>query len=130
MRLYEMTARVPRPDRKGKMNMVNETWLVDAMTFTETEMKAKTIIEGVTDIPAIRRTSYSDIIGESDSAERWYKAKVNFIDEEEKKTPRFYIVAANSVDDAHVLVENYLKDTVSDTEIDSIDSTKIAGIIR
>lgn len=130
MRLYEITARVPRPDRKGKVGIVNESWLIDALTFTEAEMKANSGIEGVTDITAMRRTTYSEIIGVEMESDRWYKAKVNFIDSEDKKTPFLYIVSAGSVDEAHEAVEQYLKDSVSDTEIDSIDSTKIAGIIR
>ena len=130
MRLHECTVRAPRSDKKGKLNIVSEIWITDALSFTEAEANAMKVT-GATDVTAIRRTSYSELImpDNADEKERWYKAKVNFINENEKKTPYLYLVRADSVDDAHQRVEEFLRDTVVDTEIDSIDATKIVGII-
>ena len=69
----------------------------------------------------------------SETADKYFKCKLNFItlDEKtgkEKKYTKNYRVHANSVQAAHTLMDMYMKDTMSDYVIERIDETKIVDV--
>ena len=104
----------------GIEKKVNDTFLVDALTFTEAESR---IIEEITpfisgefSVSAVKRTKIAEIFWD-DSADKWYLAKVAFItiDEktaQEKKSTSLILVAA------------------SDYEIVSITETPILDVYK
>ena len=71
----------------GIEKKVNDTFLVDALSFTEAESR---IIEEITpfisgefSVSAVKRTKIAEIFWD-DSADKWYLAKVAFITIDEK----------------------------------------------
>ena len=87
---YKFRVRYAKQLDSGKTKKVSEEYLVDAMSFTETEKRATKaasdlISTRVFDITAISREPISDIIHGTDSDEsHWYKANVAFVSENEE----------------------------------------------
>jgi len=79
---YEKTA------EEGKIVKVSETYLVDALSFTETEariIKEMTpYITGEFTVSTIRRARINEIFFD-ENGEKWYKAKLYFISLDEDK---------------------------------------------
>lgn len=73
----------------GMAKKITEPYLVDALSFTEAEAR---IIEEITPfisgeytVADIKRAKYSEIFhAEEESADRWFKGKLNFITLDEK----------------------------------------------
>ena len=68
-------------------------------------------------------------------ADKWFKCKLNFItlDEKsgkEKKTAQFFLVNANTALTAHELVDNFMRSSVSDYEVEQVDETKILEVFK
>lgn len=66
--------------------------------------------------------------------DRFYKVKVNWIviDEKsgkEKRTPRYYLVAAGSLDAAHDVIRLYLHGSIGDYDVATVDESKIIDVI-
>lgn len=122
----------------GVEKKVNDTFLVDALSFTEAESR---IIEEITpfisgefSVSAVKRTKISEIFWD-DSADKWYLTKVAFItiDEktaQEKRSISQILVAAKDFKGAleHFLDE--MKSTMSDFEVVSINETPIMDVYK
>lgn len=122
----------------GIEKKVNDTFLVDALTFTEAESR---IIEEITpfisgefSVSAVKRTKIAEIFWD-DSADKWYLTKVAFItiDEktaQEKKSTSLILVAASDFKGAleHFLDE--MKSTMADYEVVSITETPILDVYK
>lgn len=107
------------------------------------------------DVVTIKRTNYSEVVYDrfginseadaqvqkltransqaSEVPDKWFKAKVNFItiDEKsarEKKTPTHFIINAGSINAAHDTLVSYMKGTMSDYEIATLDETRIMDV--
>lgn len=120
----------------GLIKKVSESYLVDAMSFTEAEAriieKRQPYVSGEMDVTAIKRTRYSEIVGNLE-ADKWFKAKLNFItiDEvtaKEKKTAVYLIVGAESIDDARIKVDESMKGSMADYETVTLDETRILEV--
>jgi len=120
----------------GKQKKSSDSYLVDAMSFTEAEAR---IIKAVTPymtgeftVANIKRSKIYEIF-ESPEGDRWYRAKVLFIilDEEkgvEKKVPSTMMIQASDIQSALVRLNEGMKGTMSDYEIASISDTPILDI--
>lgn len=120
----------------GKQKKSSDSYLVDAMSFTEAEAR---IIKAVTPymtgeftVANIKRSKIYEIF-ESPEGDRWYRAKVLFIilDEEkgvEKKVPSTMMIQASDIQSALVRLNEGMKGTMSDFEIASICDTPILDI--
>lgn len=123
---------------KGNQTKVTEQYLVDAMTFTEAE--ARTIeevspfIKGEFKVVGLNPMNITEIFNSEDELDdKWYKVKCNLIsvDEvsgKEKKTPYYYLVAADSTATAEKHFHNRMKGTMADYKIEGIVETKILDI--
>jgi len=127
---YEKTA------EEGKIVKVTETYLVDALSFTEAEARIteemKPFISGEFIVSAIRRVKINELFP-NENGDKWYRAKVNFIalDEEkgiERKTPCMMLVQANDTNDANSGIIEGMKETMADYEIASITETLIMDV--
>ena len=129
----------------GSVKKVTEQHLVHAISFSEAEnLIAQEIAQyttGETEVVAVTRTKIVDVVMDdlvqrtelSETADKYFKCKLNFImfDEKtgkEKKHPANYLVHANSVQAAHKLMDLYMKDTMSDYVIERIDETEIIDV--
>jgi len=127
---YEKTA------EEGKIVKVNETYLVDALSFTEAEARIneemRPFISGEFIVSNIRRAKINELFA-NENGDKWYKSKVYFItlDEEkgiEKRTATTMMVQANNVKEAWDGLQEGMKGTMADYEIASIVETMILDV--
>ena len=86
---FEVKIRYEKVLEDGKNKLVTESYLLDALSFTEAE---KRIIEemnpymsGGFTVSAIKRSNYTELIPcDNDKADKWYKVKLNLITLEER----------------------------------------------
>lgn len=131
---FECKVRYTKIDEKtGREKKVTETYLVDAVSFTEAEERIyremEAYISGEFTVTNIRRANYTDIFPNEDG-DRWYKCKVTFmsIDEsagKEKKVANMMLVEANDVEDASERIKQGLDGMTVDFEIVSISVSEV-----
>ena len=123
------------------MKKVSESYLVDALSFTEAEAR---IIKEVTpfvsvgelEVVNIRRARIAELfLSETPEHERFYRAKVNFItiDEKsgtEKKTAATMIVQSDALLSAATELAAQLDGQMAAYEIASITDTQILDVYR
>jgi len=133
---FECKIRYEKLDDKGKGKKVTETYLVDALSFSEAEERISKEIapfmSGEFSISGIKKAGINEIFP-NDEGDRWYKCKVNFISIDEikateKKITSHILVLGSTIKDAWDHLENALKDTMSDYEVPSITETSIMDI--
>jgi len=120
----------------GKILNVGETYLVDAMSFTEAEARIieemKPFISGDFKVENIKRARLYELFPNA-NGDKWYRCKVFFIslDEEkgvEKRTGAAMLVQASDVKDAWDGVQEGMKGSMADYEIASIAETAIMDV--
>lgn len=128
---FECKVRYDKIQENGAVKKVTESYVVDALTFTEAEariIKEMTpFISGEFSIPAIKKTKIAEIFTD-DSSEGWWMVKVNFItiDEKsgkEKKSANYILVRADDSKAANDRFQEGMKGTMSDYEIAGINET-------
>lgn len=134
-KFFEVTIRYDKTMEDGMTKKVNESYLVKAVTFSDAEAKIidemKPFIKGEFDVVSMKITKYQEIIRKD--GERFYKAKVNTIvlderTEKEKKTPSYYLVDANTIEDARKAVLDFLGNSMLDFEIEALQETRIIDV--
>ena len=139
MTLYECGIRYKRTMENGMTKKVTELYLVDALSFAEAEgritKEMEPYISGDFDVVTIKRTNYSEIVEGLSTADKWFKAKLNFIsiDEKsgkEKKQAVHFIVRATDINNAHICVVEHMKGSMMDYEIATLGETKIMDLFR
>ena len=131
---FEVTVRYERMLDDGTMKKVSETYVTEAVSFSEVEKRIMNevgkSVRGGLEVKKIAPAAYKEVIFSGNTAdEHWFKAKVSFItlDEKsgkEKRSTTPYLVQADSFDDAVSIINafmqssgDYLKATVSETKI-------------
>lgn len=151
---FECGIRYEKTLENGMQKKVTELYIVDALSFTEARIIAEMTpyISGEFEVVTIKRTNISEvvldvagiqsatdaeaqkIIGMNSKAtgyaDKWYKAKLNYIivDEKtgkEKRTSFHLLVNAGSNRAAHGLIVEHMKNSMQDYEIADIVETKI-----
>lgn len=121
------------------MKKVSEIYLLDALSFTEAEERVIKEVQpfvsiGELDVVNIKRVKFAEILYDSrEEADRYYRAKVNFItiDEKtgtEKKTAVSMLVQSVSLPEALSLLSSELEKQLGDYEIASIADTQILDV--
>ena len=122
----------------GVVKIVNEPYLVDALTFTEAEARImeemKPFISGEYSISSEKKTKISEIFF-NEGGDRYYQVKVNFItlDEKtgaEKKTASLILVQASDFEDALKNFKDGMSGTLGDYEIASITETMLMDVCK
>ena len=132
--LFECKVKYTKTDENtGKEKKVTETYLIDAVSFTEAETRLykemEMMIRGEFIVTGIRKANYTDIFP-FDDGDRWFKSKISYvsIDEEagkEKKVSNQILVLANDVKDAWDKIHESMKGMTVDYEINSIAESPI-----
>ena len=123
------------------MKKVSESYLVDALSFTEAEERIIQEIRpfvsvGDLEVVNIRRARIAELfLSEVPEEDKYYRAKVNFItvDEKsgsEKKTAAQMIVKSDSLINAVTTLEAELEKASGNHEIASITDTQILDVFR
>ena len=124
----------------GQTKRVKELYVVDALSFTEAE---KSITEAMTSrvrgefmVTDIKKATYKEIFfADSESADRWYKAKLQFItlDEksgEEKRSNVYYLVQASKLPEAVANIDKVMSTTMIDYVIASLAETTVMDVFE
>ncbi len=135
---FECRIKYEKTLENGTRKKVSESYLVDAMTFTEAESR---IIEEVTpfvvggfEVTHISKDPISELSNATDEkADLWYKAKIAFIslDEKtgsEKKSFSTMYVRACNFSDALKHLNDSMKGTMSYWECHSISLSKVIDV--
>ncbi len=135
---FECKIRYEKVAENGMNKKVTESYLVDALSFTEAESR---IIEEITPfisgeftVSGVARANYSELIFcDEESADKWYKCKLYFItlDEKtgiEKKTATNVLVQAADLKDAIKKLDEGMKGTMADYEIAAVSETAIMDV--
>ena len=124
----------------GLQKKVSESYVVDALSFTEAEKRImeemSSYISGEFTIKDIKIAPYKEIFfSDEELADRWYKAKLEFItiDEETEKEKRSavnYLVQAGTLKGAVGNIESVMGTTMIDYVIASVTETKLMDVFE
>ena len=135
---FECKIRYEKVMEDGLQKKVTETYVVDALSFSEAEERIieemSSYISGEFDVAEIKKAPYKEIFFSDDElADRWYKAKLQFITidektEKEKRSSVNYLCQAGSFNGAVKNVEEVMGTTMIDYVIASIAETTIMDV--
>ena len=124
----------------GLQKKVNEGYVVDALSFTEAEKRImeemSSYISGEFTIKDIKIAPYKEIFfSDEELADKWYKAKLQFITidektEKEKRSSVTYLVQAGSLKGAVANVESVMGTTMIDYVIASVAETQLMDVFE
>lgn len=123
-------------EEDGGLKQVTNAYLVDAVSYTEAEMKIYKIMEEQISrefsITAITKTNVTEVINYED-ADNWYKCKVTYstVDGDngkEIKVTSYYLVCAEGIRQAIERVEDNLSSMLVPFEIPSVSRTNIVDV--
>ena len=123
------------------MKKVSESYLVDALSFTEAEKRIIKEIRpfvsvGELEVVNIRRARIAELfLNEESEDDRYFRAKVNFItvDEKsgsEKKTSATMIVKSDSLPNAVTELKAQLDSQMASYEIAAVTDTQILDVFQ
>ena len=135
---FECKIRFEKTMDDGLQKKVTEAYVVDALSFSEAEEKIieemSSYISGEFNVTDIKKASYGEIFfSDSDEADKWYKAKLQFItlDEKsgkEKRSSVNYLVQAGSFNGAVKNIDEVMGGTMIDYVISSVAETKLMDV--
>lgn len=133
-KFFEVTGRVLLAQEDGMEKKVKQTIVIEAYTFGEAEQESWQVFSVYSkdyDTDFISPAQYSEIFTSSqDKDDKFFKCKIDYItiDEtkgKEKKTRVCLLVNADTTNTAQKMVDEYMKESISDYSIASIVETKI-----
>jgi len=133
---FECTAKYNKMDETGHEKKASETYLLDAISFTEAESRIfkelQTMVSGEFIVTKIAKTRISEIIP-SEKGDRWYRARVAFItiDEEngkEKRVVQSVLVFSESIKEAFDQIIESMHGMMADFEIIGINESNIVDV--
>ena len=120
----------------GAIKQVTESYLVEAMSFTEAEARItqqmQPYMSGEFSVSAVNRRKYEDVLLDDDR-DKLYHVKLMFItiDEKtaaEKRKPSYLLVQACSIADVLSQVGVLMRDSVTDYDIVSVSESRILDV--
>ena len=124
----------------GLQKKVTEQYVVDALSFTDAESRItqemSSYISGEFEVVEIDRCPFKEVFfSDVDSADKWYKSKVQFITidektEKEKKQSVYYLVQGSSLEDARKNIDEVMGGTMIDYSIAGVNETKIMDVFE
>ena len=123
---FESTVKYEKVNEDGKAKKVTELYLIDAMSFSETEERScrqlSEIVQGDYLIQSLKRSKITEYIESNDeNDDRLYKATVKITDSDnfgkEKESSIHYLVAASNINRALDNLEKSLSTFVIPYEI-------------
>ena len=137
---FEVKVKYDKTQEDGMQKKVTETYLVDALSFSECEDRIidemKVYISGEFEVNAIQKARYSELVESEDtSADKWYKCKLQFItlDEKtgkEKKSAVHYLVQGSSLENAKNNMVKFMSTSSIDYEFVEIKETPIMDVFK
>ena len=135
---FECKVRYEKTGDDGMPRKVTETYVVDALSFSEAESRILEemgkYVSGELEVCDLKIAQYKEIFfADNDLADKWYKAKLAFItiDEKtnkEKKTSVHYLVNAGNIDAAKKNVDDIMGESMIDNETKRHSETHIIDV--
>ena len=135
---FECKIRYEKTMDDGLQKKVTEAYVVDALSFSEAEERIieemSSYISGEFNVTDIKKAAYGEIFfDDSELADRWYKAKLQFITidektEKEKRSNINYLVQAGSFNGAVKNIDEVMGGTAIDYVIASVAETTIMDV--
>ncbi len=135
---FECKIRYEKVMEDGLQKKVTEQYVVDALSFTEAEQRIteemSAYISGTFEVTDIKKAVYKEIFFSDDElADRWYKAKLQFITidektEKEKRANVSYLVQAGSFNGAVKNIDEVMGGTMIDYVIATVAETQILDV--
>ncbi len=135
---FEAKVRYVKVNEEGREKKVTESYLLDAISYTEAEgrimREMEAVIKGDFYIAGLRKSNITELVESTDeSDDRWYKAKVAIIDVDEisgkeKSSVQYYLVAASGLRKALENLEKSLSTYVVPCEIVSLSDTAFMDV--
>lgn len=137
---FECKIRYDKTMEDGKIKKVTETYMVDALTFTEAERRFLEEVEpymsGEYEVAGIKKARVAELMESKDANDdRWYRAKVVFItlDEKtavEKRTSQTILVQARDLKTAVQNLEKGMAGTMGDWDLTTMAETPILDVFH
>lgn len=137
---FECKIRYEKMMDDGMQKKVTELYVVDALTFTEAESaiieEMSSYISGEFEVRDIKKAPYGEIFfSDEPAADRWYKAKLQFITidektEKEKRSNINYLVHAATFNGAVRNIDEVMGKTMIDYSIASVAETQIMDVFE
>lgn len=136
---FECKVRYEKTQEDGSDKLVNELYVVDALSFTEAEASIidnmAVYVSGELKIANINHANYNEIFfSGNDDDDLWFKARLAFITiddkNKEKRTYVNYLIQAKSIERAKRYVDEVMGETIIDYELKSLSETKIFDVFE
>ena len=135
---FETKIRYEKTMDDGMQKKVSESYVVDALSFTEAENtiieEMRVYITGDFKVTDLKQAAYGEIFfSDADTDDKWYKCKLQFItidekSEKEKRSNINYLVQASSLQGAVKNIDEVMGGTMIDYIIASIIETQIMDV--
>ena len=137
---FECKIRYDKNMDDGKIKRVTETYMVDALTFTEAEKRfieeMEPYMSGEYEVAGIRKARIAELMASNDANDdRWYRVKVAFITidektEKEKRSSVNYLVQAGTLNGAVKNIDEVMGGTMNNYVIASVAETTIMDVFE
>ena len=133
---FEVKVRYNRIAPDGKEITVSEPYLIDAVSFTDTEAsihkELEPYISGEFEVRGEKISEFAELIAD-ENGDRWFKSRIIFMafDEDSGKTKEtgiWVLVQANTVKEAYESIIKQFEDTVSEYRIKAISESPIVDV--
>ena len=135
---FECKIRYEKVMEDGLQKKVNENYVVDSLSFSEAEKRIieemSSYISGEFEVADIKKADYKEIFFTDDNiADKWYKAKLQFITidektEKEKRSSVTYLVQAGSMNGAMKNIDEVMGGTMIDYVVASVVETTLMDV--
>ena len=137
---FECKIRYEKVTEDGLQKKVNENYVVDALSFSEAATRIteemSSYISGEFEVADIKKAAYKEVFFTDDNiADKWYKAKLQFITidektEKEKRSSVNYLVQAGSMNGAMKNIDEVMGGTMIDYVISGLNDTTITDVFE
>lgn len=133
----ECKIRFEKTMENGMDKKVTESYLVDALSFTEAEARIieekSPSITGEFQVTAVKQEKYSELFtSDEESADRYFKCKLNHLTIDRKgsakKTAIYQCVQASDLRDAIKKLDEGIRGTMVDYTLSSVSETQIMDV--
>jgi hypothetical protein len=136
---FECRIKYTKPGEEGKEKKVAESYLLDAVSYTEAEGRMALVLESMGtnmyEIASLRRSNITEIVESNDgNDDKWYKAKIGIEDVEEltgkeKHSYRYFLIAGATLERALENLRKSLSTYVVPCQIFSLTDTTFVEVL-
>ncbi len=137
---FECKIQYEKTVEDGLQKKVNEVYAVDALSFTEAERRImeemSSYISGEFTVKDIKIAQYREVFfSDEEMADRWYKAKLQFITldektDKEKRTNATFLVQAGTLNGAVKNIDQQMGGTMQDYVTVSVAETALMDVFE